>query len=97
MTYTAPVEALNAAANVLALEGFPHPDKVAADVIDAVTWRVAQDVVNMTATALGAIEQHDPSCLSLYAVADDEQACDCSWAGIAAAVQQLKSKVGIVT
>lgn len=96
MTYTEPADALNAATNVLAAEGLPHPDKVAIEVMAAVTWRVAQDVVKMTDAALELVEAHDPSCLSLYDESDDA-ACDCSWATVADVVHQLKVKVGIVT
>jgi hypothetical protein len=96
VTYTAPAAALNAATNVLAVEGLPHPDKAAHDVMDAVTWRIAQDVVKMTDAALELVEAHDPSCLSLYDESDDD-VCDCSWKTITAVVHQLKVKVGIVT
>lgn len=68
----------------------------ASALVHLVSTPIAQDVVTMTATALAAIEQHDPSCLSLYGDNPEDSPCDCSWAAIATVIVQLKDKVGIV-
>lgn len=97
MTYRAPEAAYDAAAIVIAAEGCPFPEALARDVLAAAAPRIAQDVVKMATTALSAIEQHDPSCLSLYGDDPEESPCDCSWESIATVVRQLEEKVGTVT
>jgi hypothetical protein len=98
-TYRPPASAIREALSVARAAGIVDGN-TAADAFDRVVTAaadvVARDVVEMTAAALKPVEQHDPSCLSLYAV-DDEEECDCSWSAIAAVIATLKTKVGIVT
>lgn len=84
MTYTPPAQVARNAGRLLR-KGADFEE-----VTNYVAAATAVDVVNMTAAALSAVEQHDPACTGLW---DNDEPCDCSWARIETVVGQLRDKV----